>query len=195
MAAFCAAAAVLKQVAKASRPRLKRHWSWGDGKGFLWDSEHRTNAPNCIMYPKHTPSIQASRSSSRFWLVSENSFSLTLESRGWYIALRNINRYIIHKWLQQLRHSCHENRYKHADSEDSFPTSLINCNQEAPNKRIVIVDDISFWNSRKCESCSRHCQQKSPSFLSSFCLAVLFKVLRLVSFWCDITAWCELWYY
>ena len=88
--------------------------------------------------------------------MSANSLIDTLQNRGWYIALRNINRYIFHnEWLQQLPHCCYENRYKHADSEDS---------QEAPNKRIRIAADISFRNSRKCESRSRHCQQQSASF-------------------------------
>ena len=116
--------------------------------------------------------------------MSANSLIDTLQNRGWYIALRNINRYIFHnEWLQQLPHCCYENRYKHADSEDS---------QEAPNKRIRIAADISFRNSRKCESRSRHCQQQSASFSLVFLFgsfAHSFDVRKL------ITAWCELWYY
>ena len=121
------------------------------GKVFLWDSEHRTNAPNGIIYLKLTPFVSRHPEVHQdFCLMSANSLIDTLQSRGWYIALRNINRYIFHnEWLQQLPHSCYENRYKHVDSEDS---------QEAPNKR------ISFRNSRKCESRSRHCQQQSASF-------------------------------
>lgn len=116
--------------------------------------------------------------------MSANSLIDSLQSRGWYIALRNINRYIFHnEWLQQLPHSGYANRYKHVDSEDS---------QEAPNKR------ISFRNSRKCESRSRHCQQQSASFSLVFLFGSFvqsFDVRKLVMWYHGMMWIVELRYY
>ena len=183
--AVCAAAAVLKQVAKASRPRLKRHWSWSDGKGFLWDSEHRTNAPNCIIYLKLTPfCIQASRSASGFlsheswvqivwltlfkvgadtlhWETSTVTFSIMNDCSSYLIAAMRIDTSMLTQKILS--------RPQIKESVSGTPASVNLAVDTASNRALV--------------------------FLSFFCLAALFKVLMLGSLWCDITAWCELWYY